>query len=160
MRIEGKITEVTLDEKVTAFRAQLSPGMFLEPSFPTIAGVNGNGAIVHYRWLILYYIINSHFILFCSHFNVLFCCVILFLNSLFNYIILHYFLTFYINFQGCDWDMQRRHKQRYDPPRFRRAVFRRNYRYDSAKILSSFIFPGFYSSALRIFFFLFLITFC
>lgn len=47
--IEGKITEVTLDEKVTAFRAQLSPGMFLEPSFPTIAGVNGNGAIVHYR---------------------------------------------------------------------------------------------------------------
>jgi Xaa-Pro aminopeptidase len=47
--LEGKITEVTLDEKVTAFRAQLSPGMFLEPSFPTIAGVNGNGAIVHYR---------------------------------------------------------------------------------------------------------------
>ena len=48
---EGKvITEVLLDEKVTAFRAQLSPGMFLEPSFPTIAGVNGNGAIVHYRY--------------------------------------------------------------------------------------------------------------
>ena len=44
------ITEVLLDEKVTAFRAQLSPGMFLEPSFPTIAGVNGNGAIVHYRY--------------------------------------------------------------------------------------------------------------
>ena len=49
MGVEGKITEVTLDEKVTGFRAQLSPGMFLEPSFPTIAGVNGNGAIVHYR---------------------------------------------------------------------------------------------------------------
>ena len=48
--LEGKvITEVLLDEKVTGFRAQLSPGMFLEPSFPTIAGVNGNGAIVHYR---------------------------------------------------------------------------------------------------------------
>ena len=46
------ITEVLLDEKVTAFRAQLSPGMFLEPSFPTIAGVNGNGAIVHYRYVI------------------------------------------------------------------------------------------------------------
>ena len=49
INVGGKITEVTLDEKVTAFRAQLSPGMFLEPSFPTIAGVNGNGAIVHYR---------------------------------------------------------------------------------------------------------------
>ena len=35
---------------MTASRAALSPGgMFLEPSFPTIAGVNSNGAIVHYR---------------------------------------------------------------------------------------------------------------
>lgn len=33
------ITEVDLDEHVTASRAALSPnGMFLEPSFPTIAG--------------------------------------------------------------------------------------------------------------------------
>jgi hypothetical protein len=44
-----KLTEVYLDLKVTAFRAALSPTQFLEPSFPTIAGVNGNGAIVHYR---------------------------------------------------------------------------------------------------------------
>jgi len=43
------ITEVELDERVTASRAALSPGTFLEPSFPTIAGVNSNGAIVHYR---------------------------------------------------------------------------------------------------------------
>ena len=34
--------------QVTASRAALSPGLFLEPSFPTIAGVNSNGAIVHY----------------------------------------------------------------------------------------------------------------
>jgi hypothetical protein len=48
--VEGvKLTEVYLDLKVTAFRAALSPTQFLEPSFPTIAGVNGNGAIVHYR---------------------------------------------------------------------------------------------------------------
>ena len=33
------ITEVDLDERVTSSRATLSPnGMFLEPSFPTIAG--------------------------------------------------------------------------------------------------------------------------
>ena len=33
------ITELDLDERVTSSRATLSPnGMFLEPSFPTIAG--------------------------------------------------------------------------------------------------------------------------
>ena len=54
---EGQvITEVLLDEKVTGYRAQLSQGMFLEPSFPTIAGVNGNGAIVHYRYREWYYL--------------------------------------------------------------------------------------------------------
>ena len=35
----SSITEVDLDERVTSSRATLSPnGMFLEPSFPTIAG--------------------------------------------------------------------------------------------------------------------------
>ena len=41
------ITEVEVDEKITASRASF--GMFLEPSFPTIAGASSNGAIVHYR---------------------------------------------------------------------------------------------------------------
>lgn len=43
----GKITEVEIDDKITGFRAQCD--RFLEPSFPTIAGVAGNGAIIHYR---------------------------------------------------------------------------------------------------------------
>ena len=41
------ISEVEVDERVTASRASF--GQWLEPSFPTIAGVNSNGAIVHYR---------------------------------------------------------------------------------------------------------------
>ena len=41
------ISEVELDEKVCSFRESF--GKWLEPSFPTIAGVNSNGAIVHYR---------------------------------------------------------------------------------------------------------------
>ena len=39
--------ETDVDEFVTGARAR-QPG-FVEPSFPTIAGVDGNGAIIHYR---------------------------------------------------------------------------------------------------------------
>jgi len=42
-----KVSEVEIDEKLTGFRAE-QPG-FLEVSFPTIAGVGSNGAIIHYR---------------------------------------------------------------------------------------------------------------
>jgi Xaa-Pro aminopeptidase len=41
------ISEVALAEKLQSFRAQCD--MYLEPSFATIAGVNENGAIIHYR---------------------------------------------------------------------------------------------------------------
>jgi len=41
------ITEVDIDLRVTACRAAM--GQFFEPSFDTIAGVNSNGAIIHYR---------------------------------------------------------------------------------------------------------------
>ena len=45
---EGRaVSEVEIDEKLTGCRAK-QPG-FLEVSFPTIAGVGSNGAIVHYR---------------------------------------------------------------------------------------------------------------
>ena len=45
---EGKsVTEVEIDEVLTGFRAK-QPG-FVEVSFPTIAGVGPNGAIIHYR---------------------------------------------------------------------------------------------------------------
>lgn len=45
---EGKsVTEVEVDEILTGFRAK-QPG-FVEVSFPTIAGVGPNGAIIHYR---------------------------------------------------------------------------------------------------------------
>jgi len=44
---EGKsVTEVEIHERLTAYRAA-QPG-FIEVSFPTIAGVGSNGAIVHY----------------------------------------------------------------------------------------------------------------
>lgn len=42
-----RITELTIDEKVTAARAH-RPG-FVCPSFSTIAGFNANGALPHYR---------------------------------------------------------------------------------------------------------------
>lgn len=46
--VEGRsVSEVEVDEVLTGFRAQ-QPG-FKEVSFPTIAGVGANGAIVHYR---------------------------------------------------------------------------------------------------------------
>lgn len=41
------LTEVEVDLELTGRRKQ-QPG-FIEPSFPTIAGANGNGAIIHYR---------------------------------------------------------------------------------------------------------------
>jgi Xaa-Pro aminopeptidase len=41
------ITEVEIDEHLTEFRK--SYGQFLDLSFPTIAGVGSNGAIIHYR---------------------------------------------------------------------------------------------------------------
>lgn len=43
----AKITECELDEHLTAQR-RAQPG-YVGPSFPTIAGCNGNGAIIHYR---------------------------------------------------------------------------------------------------------------
>jgi Xaa-Pro aminopeptidase len=49
-RIQGKsesIIEVEVDLILTGYRAE-QPG-FLERSFPTIAGVGGNAAIIHYR---------------------------------------------------------------------------------------------------------------
>ncbi len=42
-----RITELTIDEKITAARAR-RPG-YVCPSFPTIAGFNANGALPHYR---------------------------------------------------------------------------------------------------------------
>ncbi|MFW6743319.1 aminopeptidase P family protein [Acinetobacter pittii] len=41
------ISELTIDEKVIAFRAQQEG--FIGPSFSTIAGFNANGALPHYR---------------------------------------------------------------------------------------------------------------
>ena len=41
------ISELTIDEKITAFRAQQDG--FIGPSFSTIAGINANGALPHYR---------------------------------------------------------------------------------------------------------------
>eukprot|EP00595_Chromulina_sp_UTEXLB2642_P002670 CAMPEP_0196763400 /NCGR_PEP_ID=MMETSP1095-20130614/4019_1 /TAXON_ID=96789 ORGANISM="Chromulina nebulosa, Strain UTEXLB2642" /NCGR_SAMPLE_ID=MMETSP1095 /ASSEMBLY_ACC=CAM_ASM_000446 /LENGTH=530 /DNA_ID=CAMNT_0042116515 /DNA_START=275 /DNA_END=1863 /DNA_ORIENTATION=+ len=44
------ISEYDIDIILTNLRKEMSPqGMFLEPSFSTIAGVNSNGAIIHYR---------------------------------------------------------------------------------------------------------------
>ena len=42
------LDEVSLADKLLSFRAQQAG--FLEPSFDTIAGVNENGAIIHYRY--------------------------------------------------------------------------------------------------------------
>ncbi|EMI8398503.1 aminopeptidase P family protein [Acinetobacter baumannii] len=42
-----RISELTIDEKITAFRAQREG--FIGPSFSTIAGFNANGALPHYR---------------------------------------------------------------------------------------------------------------
>lgn len=43
-----KISEVDLVDKLKTFRAKCNK--FLYPSFDTIAGVNENGAIIHYRY--------------------------------------------------------------------------------------------------------------
>lgn len=44
---EKGLDEVEIDLKLNSFRQ--SQEKFIEPSFPTIAGVNENGAIIHYR---------------------------------------------------------------------------------------------------------------
>lgn len=41
------VNEVEIDEVSTRFRKEA--GMFVDLSFPTIAGVESNGAIIHYR---------------------------------------------------------------------------------------------------------------
>ncbi len=46
-RANGKLTELMIDEQITAARAR-RPG-FVSPSFGTIAGFNSNGAIMHYH---------------------------------------------------------------------------------------------------------------
>lgn len=43
------ISEVMIDELVGQSRQAFGAGRFLEPSFATIAGVNANAAIIHYR---------------------------------------------------------------------------------------------------------------
>lgn len=43
----GKVTEVTIDEKLREFRSKQD--LFVGESFSTIAGYAGNGAIIHYR---------------------------------------------------------------------------------------------------------------
>ncbi|OWY40140.1 Xaa-Pro aminopeptidase [Xenophilus sp. AP218F] len=44
---QSRITELTIDEEITAARARREG--FISPSFPTIAGFNRNGALPHYR---------------------------------------------------------------------------------------------------------------
>lgn len=43
------VGECEIDEELTRWRSKLGGNSFLGNSFPTIAGVAGNGAIVHYR---------------------------------------------------------------------------------------------------------------
>jgi Xaa-Pro aminopeptidase len=43
-------TEIDVDTIVCKWRANIGKDAFLEPSFPTIAGSGGNGAVVHYRY--------------------------------------------------------------------------------------------------------------
>lgn len=43
----GAVTEVELDEHLQS-RRRAQPG-YVGPSFPTIAGCDGNGAVIHYR---------------------------------------------------------------------------------------------------------------
>lgn len=47
LKNQHTISELTIDEKITAFRAQQSG--FIGLSFSTIAGFNANGALPHYR---------------------------------------------------------------------------------------------------------------
>ncbi len=44
---KGTLTEISASDRLQAFRAETN--LFRGPSFPTIAGAGGNGAIVHYR---------------------------------------------------------------------------------------------------------------
>jgi Xaa-Pro aminopeptidase len=43
------VREFDIDVDLTAHRQRYGNGMFVGPSFDTIAGVNGNGAIIHYK---------------------------------------------------------------------------------------------------------------
>ena len=43
------VSEVEIDLHLTQFRGLYSPDTFIGRSFDTIAGVNGNGAVIHYR---------------------------------------------------------------------------------------------------------------
>lgn len=48
--LSGQVrTEVEVDLLLAESRKAYGEGMFVEPSFPTIAGVNRNGAVIHYR---------------------------------------------------------------------------------------------------------------
>jgi len=49
LRAGRRVDERDLDRRVTGWREALSPGLFLGPSFDTIAGVDQHGAIIHYR---------------------------------------------------------------------------------------------------------------
>eukprot|EP01031_Cornospumella_fuschlensis_P034836 gene34836-42187_t len=44
-----EVSEVQIDHMLRDYRARYGEGKFLEPSFDTIAGVNANAAIIHYR---------------------------------------------------------------------------------------------------------------
>ena len=46
---ERRVSECEIDEELTRWRSVVGGDSFLGNSFPTIAGVAGNGAIVHYR---------------------------------------------------------------------------------------------------------------
>lgn len=45
--IKGRLTEIEVDEKIQQYRIQ--QGGYQGPSFATIAGFAGNGAVIHYR---------------------------------------------------------------------------------------------------------------
>src|SRR6201999_4185355 len=44
---KGQLTEISAADQLLSYRAV--DNLFRGPSFPTIAGAGGNGAIVHYR---------------------------------------------------------------------------------------------------------------
>jgi Xaa-Pro aminopeptidase len=59
IKIKLSISEVEIDEKLTFFRKDVSKNKFVDLSFPTIAGVGSNGAIIHYRYYL--YVCNLHY---------------------------------------------------------------------------------------------------
>lgn len=46
----AECSEVAVDAMITQMRRRYSKDSFLDRSFPTIAGVGPNGAVVHYRY--------------------------------------------------------------------------------------------------------------